>query len=90
MMTVKPLQLGNLMGAIYDFPEVDDVLPMHSHTEDNIHISVVARGSFKAHGNGWERVVKSGDVVDWKANDPHEFIALEPNSRLVNIQKNIK
>ena len=88
MMTVKPLQLGNLMGAIYDFPEVDDVLPMHSHTEHDIHISIVARGSFTAHGNGWERVVSSGDVVDWKANDPHEFIALEPNSRLVNIQKN--
>lgn len=88
MMTVKPFQLGKLTGAIYDFPEVDDVLPMHIHNEENNHISIVARGSFKAHGNGWERVVSAGDVVDWKANDPHEFIALEPNSRLVNIQKN--
>jgi quercetin dioxygenase-like cupin family protein len=47
----------------------------------------VARGSFKAHGNGWERVLKNGDVADWSPNDPHEFIALEADSRIVNIIK---
>ena len=54
MLQAKPLTLGKLVGTIYDFPEVGDVLPMHTHTEADVHISVVARGSFRAHGNGWQ------------------------------------
>lgn len=87
MLQAKPLLLGKLVGAIYDFPEVGDVLPMHSHTEADVHISVVAKGSFRAHGNGWERLVSAGDVLDWRANDPHEFVALDAGARLVNIVK---
>jgi quercetin dioxygenase-like cupin family protein len=80
--------MGKLNGTIYDFPEINDVLPMHTHTEADVHITVVARGSFKAYGKGWEKEVITGNVLDWAPNDPHEFIALEPNSRLVNILKN--
>lgn len=87
MLQAKPFKLGKLVGTIYDFPEVGDVLPLHSHSEADVHISVVARGSFRARGNGWERVVSAGDVLDWRANDPHEFISLEAASRLVNIVK---
>jgi len=89
MLQKKPLRLGSLVGTIYDFPFVGDVLPMHSHDENNVHISIIARGSFRAHGNGWDRTLNCGDVVDWKANDPHEFISLEPDSRMVNIQRGI-
>ena len=87
MLQAKPFTLGKLVGTIYDFPEVGDVLPTHTHTEADVHISVVARGSFRAHGNGWERVVSAGDVLDWRPHDPHEFIAIEADSRLVNIVK---
>lgn len=79
--------LGKLKITIYDFSEPQDILPMHQHTPDNNHITVVARGSFRAHGNSWERILKAGDVADWPDNDPHEFIALEANSRIVNIIK---
>jgi len=87
MLQTKSIILGRLTGAIYDFPVNGDVLPMHQHSEGDVHITVVARGSFKAHGNGWEQVLKAGDVADWKPNDPHEFVALEDNSRIVNIVK---
>ena len=87
MLQTKPLLLGKLTGTIYDFPKVGDVLPMHTHGEADVHISVVAKGSFRAHGNGWERVVSAGDVLDWRANDPHEFVALDAGARLVNIVK---
>jgi hypothetical protein len=30
---------------------------------------------------------KAGDVIDWKVGQRHELIALEPNSRFVNIVK---
>jgi len=48
---------------------------------------LVARGSVKASGEGWEKVFKSGAVIDFPANQPHEFVALEANSRIVNIVK---
>ena len=87
MMEMTPISFGFLTGRLYDFPEINDVLPMHTHGEVGNHISIVSKGSFKAHGNGWEMVITAGNVVDWPANQAHEFIALEPNSRLINITK---
>jgi quercetin dioxygenase-like cupin family protein len=80
-------KVKSLNGTIYDFPEINDILPMHTHDENNNHITIIARGSFKISGNGWEREAKAGDVLDWKDNDPHQFEALETNSRIVNITK---
>jgi len=60
---------------------------MHKHTETDVHITIVARGSFRVHGEGYDIISKAGDVLDWDANQLHEFIALEPNSRIVNIIK---
>jgi quercetin dioxygenase-like cupin family protein len=87
MLTTRPISFGKLNGAIYDAPETGDILPMHSHGEGDVHITIVARGSFRVHGDGWEMVAKAGDVLDWKPGQAHELIALEPNSRFVNIVK---
>lgn len=87
MLHAKPFTLGKLVGTIYDFSEANDVLPMHTHTEEDVHISVVSRGSFRTHGNGWERIVNAGEVLDWQPNEPHEFVALDAGARLVNIVK---
>lgn len=87
MLQTKPFTLGRLSGTIYDFPEIGDVLLMHTHGEADVHISVVAKGAFLTHGAGWQREVKAGDVLDWRPNEAHEFIANEAGSRLVNIVK---
>jgi quercetin dioxygenase-like cupin family protein len=87
MPEMKSTTLGKLNLTVYDFVATGDTLPMHSHTPENNHITVVARGSFKAHGDGWERTLSSGDVADWQPDQPHEFIALEDKSRIVNILK---
>lgn len=60
---------------------------MHSHDENTNHITIISRGSFTVRGNQWEMIGKEGDVIDWKVGQSHEFIALEPNSRFVNIRK---
>jgi quercetin dioxygenase-like cupin family protein len=83
----KPLNMGNLRGTIYDFEEVGDVLPMHWHRPENTHITIVAKGSFMVKGVTWEKTLVAGNVVDWPAYQQHEFVALEDNSRLVNISK---
>jgi len=87
MMQAKLVTFGKLNGTIYDAVAVGDVLPMHDHDESTVHITIVARGSFRAHGDGWEMTAKAGDVIDWKVGQRHELIALEPNSRFVNIVK---
>jgi len=89
MLQVKPINFGKLNGSVYDAPEVNDILPMHTHDEETVHITIVARGSFKIHGDGWELIAKAGDVLDWKPGQRHELIALEPNSRFVNIVKGV-
>jgi quercetin dioxygenase-like cupin family protein len=87
MLESKPLNYGKLHGSIYDAPETGDILPMHSHTAGDVHITIIARGSFKVHGDGWDMIGKAGDVIDWRVGQAHELIALEPNSRFVNIIK---
>lgn len=89
LMGMKLFSFGDLKGSIYDAVETDDILPMHTHGENDVHITVVARGSFKVRGDGWEMTSKAGDVIDWQAGQAHELIALEPNSRFVNIIKTI-
>lgn len=88
MLQSKPLNFEKLRGTIYDFPEIGDELPKHWHDEGMSHISVVARGSFKAFGNTWEKILTAGDVIDWPSMQTHGFVSLEENSRLVNISKN--
>jgi quercetin dioxygenase-like cupin family protein len=82
-----PLSAGKLSGTVYTFEKAGDALPMHTHTDGNSHITIVARGKIKAHGNEWESEYSAGAVVDFPTDQSHEFIALEDNSRIVNIIK---
>jgi len=81
------LAAGKLSGTIFTFEQVGDVLPMHTHQEGDAHITIVARGRVKAHGNGWSAEYGAGSVIDFPSDQSHEFIALEDNSRIVNIIK---
>jgi quercetin dioxygenase-like cupin family protein len=83
----KPLVAGELSGTIYDFEVTGDILPMHNHDENTAHATIVARGSVKASGKGWEKQFKAGAVIDFPPNQEHQFIALEDNTRIVNIRK---
>jgi quercetin dioxygenase-like cupin family protein len=87
MLTSKTLKVGSINGTVYDFPEVGDILPSHVHTEATNHITIVARGSFTANLSERTMTLNCGDVINWPANQAHEFVALEPSSRLVNIVK---
>jgi quercetin dioxygenase-like cupin family protein len=83
----SPLSAGKLSGIVYTFEKEGDTLPMHFHDNITAHITIVARGRVKAHGNGWSAEYGAGSVIDFPADQSHEFIALEDNSRIVNIIK---
>lgn len=89
MLKDQTFKIGDLQIVVFDFSEIGDELPLHVHTEEDVHISIVARGSLISYGNGWEKEIKSGDILDWVAGQYHGFKALEPSSRLVNVIKNV-
>ena len=89
MLSVKPLEnLGSLRGAMYDFEKAGDILPKHNHDENTAHITIVARGKIKVYSHDWELEAIAGQVLDFPAGQPHEFMALEDNTRIFNIIKN--
>lgn len=89
MLKSNPCKFGRLTGIIYDFEIIGDTLPMHSHSELDVHITMVTKGSFIARGIGWEQRIEKGNLIDWQPNQPHEFEALESDSRIINIVKGV-
>jgi quercetin dioxygenase-like cupin family protein len=89
MLSSKEFSLGDLKGVIFDFEKSGDVLPKHVHTEVDNHITIVAKGSIKAYSHDWEVEAKAGQILDFKAGEPHEIIALEDSTCIINIVKKI-
>jgi len=80
-------KFDDLRGTVYDFEKSGDILPKHGHDETNAHITIVARGRIKAYSHDWETEFECGKVIDFPAFQPHEIMALEDNTRIVNIVK---
>lgn len=88
MLLVKVLDnLGDIKGSMYDFEKSGDVLAKHNHTENDVHITIVARGKIKAYSHDWEKEAVAGQLLDFRAGEPHELMALEDNTRIFNIVK---
>lgn len=87
MLLSKPISYGDIVGTIYDFEKSGDVLPKHNHTEDDVHITIVARGKVRAASHDWSIEVESGKIIDFRPYEPHEIVALEDNTRIVNLIK---
>jgi quercetin dioxygenase-like cupin family protein len=88
MLLSKPLEnLGDLKGVIFDFEKAGDVLLKHNHDENTVHITIVARGKIKAYSHDWELIATPGQLLDFCPGKPHEFMALEDNTRIFNIVK---
>jgi quercetin dioxygenase-like cupin family protein len=88
MLSDKQVQFGQLRGTVFDFEKIGDILPLHTHDDANVHITIVARGRVKAYSHDWEMTLEAGAVVDFLPNQPHEFMALEDGTRIVNLIKN--
>jgi quercetin dioxygenase-like cupin family protein len=79
---------GNIRGVVYDFENAGDILPKHNHDEGTAHITIVARGRIKAYSHDWETEFECGKLIDFPPEQPHEIMALEDNTRIINIVKN--
>jgi len=85
---LTPLEnVGDIMGGMYDFDLAGDILPKHVHTENDVHITIVARGKVRAYSHDWSIEASSGQLLDFRPHEPHEIMALENNTRIFNIVK---
>lgn len=84
--TLTQKTIGKLNCSIYQFDLTGDELPTHTHPPGLAHITMVNKGSIRAYGNGWEKILTAGNLVVFAPNDPHAFVALEDNSKITNIQ----
>lgn len=87
MLLDKPLAFGDIAGTIYDFEHAGDVVEKHSHDENGVHITIVARGKLKASSHDWAVVAEAGQIIDFRPGEPHELMALVDNTRVINIIK---
>lgn len=84
-------EVNSLKGVYYDFLKKDDVLPGHYHSHGQGHITIVQLGCVAIKSlyleQNWEKIGKAGDVFDLPDEQWHEIVALEDNSKILNIQK---
>ena len=89
MLSSKPLEgLGDLRGVVFDFGSEGDVLAKHVHTESDVHVTIVATGRIRAYSHDWSIEAGPGQMLNFRAHEPHEIVALEEGTRIFNIQKN--
>lgn len=88
MLRVEPLKdVGDLRGSMYTFEKAGDILPKHNHTENDVHITIVARGRVRAYSHDWSLEASAGQMLNFRAGEPHEIAALEDDTRIFNIGK---
>jgi quercetin dioxygenase-like cupin family protein len=81
---------GAHLGMIFTLEKSGDVFPVHSHTEADNHITIVAHGSVRVMGAHEGVILEAkpgGTIIDWVAGEPHGFVALTDGATLVNIVK---
>lgn len=83
----SPFKVGILEGTVYFFETDTDVLERHFHEIGQGHITIVSSGAVKIIGEGWEKEVEVGGVVDLPDGQSHEIKALKPRTKIVNINK---
>ena len=90
MSLAKPTPLaniGDIRGTMYDFEKAGDVVAKHVHGADDVHVTIVAKGSVKAYSHDWSIEAGPGKLIDFRVGEPHEIMALEDGTRIFNILK---
>jgi quercetin dioxygenase-like cupin family protein len=87
MLSSKEVRLGDIRGSVYEFDVAGDMIPKHVHDENSNHITIVLAGRIKVYSHDWEMEADVGRVLDFEPEQPHEILALEDNTKIINIRK---
>lgn len=88
----EPFKFGSLTGTYYFFENEGDVVDTHYHGTDLGHICIVLTGQVKCEsiefpGGDWEKIVSQGEVLDMPDEQWHKITALQPKTKIININK---
>lgn len=77
---------GSRLAVLYRFDVPGDGLPEHMHGPDMTHDVSCTRGRVMVYGPGleWVMPLKLGERAVFDSTSPHEIMALEPKSSVVN------
>lgn len=79
---------GEIRLVKYIFEKKGDVLPLHSHSKETQHITIVVKGSVHLSGPSLNKKLKQGEVYDYlDAEQTHQITALKDNTIILNIPK---
>lgn len=93
MLLSRPMIVdGKTWGTVYTLEHAGDVFPEHVHTEADNHITALLFGSVRCTGHPKHdgkvlTAIAGGTVVNWKAGEPHGFVALTDGATLMNLLK---
>lgn len=80
-----PNPIATVMGMVYTFQQAGVVLAEHTHTDENMHVTIVISGSVSITEDGVSTTRSAGDMIDL-GTAPHSITALEP-SVIINVTK---
>jgi len=80
-----PNPITTVMGTVYTFQQAGVVLPEHTHTDANMHVTIVISGSVSITEGGVTTTRSAGDIIDL-GTTPHSVTALEP-AVIINVTK---
>ena len=85
---VNEINTGDIRGHVYIFEKTGDMIPMHNHDKNSVHISIIAKGSLRLLGYKKQPVEYTcGTMLDFSDIEMHELRALEDDTRMFNILK---
>lgn len=87
MLVTKELTFGDLSLVVLDFEYIGDELPIHVHRFNDSHITICVKGSVKVITDEWTKVLQPGNIIEFFKMQAHSIIALEDDSRVINIPK---
>ncbi len=88
MSVMKEYRDGKLKGTLYKFEEIGDKLEEHSHTQFDVHITIVISGSIQVFCGEFCENYRPGSIVSFVEDSPHEIVAMEKDTRILNLLKN--
>jgi quercetin dioxygenase-like cupin family protein len=80
-----PNPITTVMGTVYTFQQAGVVLAEHTHTDNNMHVTIVISGSVNITAGDVTTTRSAGDIIDL-GTTPHSFTALEP-AVIINVTK---
>ena len=87
--TQYQFEQGDLRGVAMDFIAAGDTLLRHGHPANAHHLTFVRRGAVRVEATGFPPVeARAGDLID--PGLEHEIVALEANTRILNLMTVVK